>query len=321
MTLHRRSAIFFVALLLAAAIPASLAQGLLDPTCSVEPGMSIQTALDRAPTGASVVVCPGIYSEKLVIARPVTLTGRPGAILDGSVLTGTRVAITLAQAVSDVTIEGLEIRNYQQLTTTNDTSAAITSAGNVDRVLIRNNNIHDNGWAGVVFGVGRQRDWTITNNTFEDHRLAHILAEDAGEIKIDANRFTAGPYGIVLAAPKTAIIGGNTIEGDGRAAIMVAPSINESGWAQRVTIHHHRRSPSAAQPHGLGARIRGEREYRPARKCDHADPGIPEHARGLREPEHPRLDGSHHLDHERDWQRERDEPLERAEHGHIYCAL
>lgn len=68
---------------------------------------TIQSALEHAPRGAVVEVHRGVYAEALLtIARPLTLKGLPGAILDG----GGRHTV-LAITADDVTVEGLTIRN------------------------------------------------------------------------------------------------------------------------------------------------------------------------------------------------------------------
>ncbi|AHF91411.1 hypothetical protein OPIT5_15480 [Opitutaceae bacterium TAV5] len=81
------------------AAPARAATLVVDPAAAaVEPAGSagntfrtLQTALDRAQPGDTIDIRPGIYREHLRLTRggrpgaPVTLAGRPGAILDGSI--------------------------------------------------------------------------------------------------------------------------------------------------------------------------------------------------------------------------------------------
>lgn len=55
----------------------------------IRPGQSIQAALSAAQPGATILVKPGTYTEKLVTVRsgtataPITLWGEPGAVLAG----------------------------------------------------------------------------------------------------------------------------------------------------------------------------------------------------------------------------------------------
>lgn len=81
MSLLRHLAWLLAALLAGPALPAS-AQELL----RVSPGGPLPTvgaALTRAAAGDTVVVAPGVYRERLVIERPVTLIGEGWPVVDG----------------------------------------------------------------------------------------------------------------------------------------------------------------------------------------------------------------------------------------------
>lgn len=71
------------------------------------PVRRVGEALAVVATGGQVLVRAGTYREPpLVIARPLTLEGEPGATLDGG---GTHTVLTVA--ADDVTVRGLTIRN------------------------------------------------------------------------------------------------------------------------------------------------------------------------------------------------------------------
>ncbi|MCU0626670.1 MAG: nitrous oxide reductase family maturation protein NosD, partial [Gemmatimonadaceae bacterium] len=70
-------------------------------------GAPIAHALARAAAGDTIVLAAGTYREPtLVVTRPVTLLGRPGATLDGA----GRSALIVVRA-DDVTVQGLALRN------------------------------------------------------------------------------------------------------------------------------------------------------------------------------------------------------------------
>jgi nitrous oxidase accessory protein len=75
-------------------------------TIKVEKGQSIQAAIDRSKNGDFISILPGVYQENLVIDKPISIKGEPGAIIDGS---GRGNVITITG--SNVHLEGMTIRN------------------------------------------------------------------------------------------------------------------------------------------------------------------------------------------------------------------
>ena len=50
-----------------------------DRSCRSAAFKTIQSAVNAAPAGGTVVVCPGTYYEQVVISKPLTLTGKQAA--------------------------------------------------------------------------------------------------------------------------------------------------------------------------------------------------------------------------------------------------
>lgn len=69
------------------------------------PGQSLQSAIDAAKSGDTITVAGGVYFERIVIDKPVTLTGAGGPVIDGQ---GEGDVVTITG--SDVTMSGFEIR-------------------------------------------------------------------------------------------------------------------------------------------------------------------------------------------------------------------
>jgi nitrous oxidase accessory protein NosD len=55
-----------------------------DRSCDSAAYSTIQSAVNAAPSGGTVVVCPGTYTEDVVISEPLTLTGVRGATIQGA---------------------------------------------------------------------------------------------------------------------------------------------------------------------------------------------------------------------------------------------
>ncbi|MFZ2046361.1 MAG: DUF1565 domain-containing protein, partial [Trebonia sp.] len=51
-----------------------------DRSCRSAAFKTIQSAVNAAPAGGTVVVCPGTYHEQVVISEPLTLTGKHATI-------------------------------------------------------------------------------------------------------------------------------------------------------------------------------------------------------------------------------------------------
>lgn len=78
------------------------------PAPTAAPGFTtIQAAVNAAPSGATVVVPPGTYRERVEITKPLTLLGY-GATIEG---TSTGQQSWFWVAANDVTIEGFRARN------------------------------------------------------------------------------------------------------------------------------------------------------------------------------------------------------------------
>lgn len=98
-------------------------------------------AVANALPGAVLKVEPGVHHVHLVLDRPVTLEGQPGAILDGD---GQGNVVRIRSA--GVTIRNLTIRNSgRDLTAMN---AGVYVEKDVDGAVIENNRIKD-----ILFGV------------------------------------------------------------------------------------------------------------------------------------------------------------------------
>jgi Right handed beta helix region len=53
-------------------------------SCRAATYSRIQAAVDAAPAGGTVVVCPGTYKEDVVVSTPLQLLGQKGAVIHGS---------------------------------------------------------------------------------------------------------------------------------------------------------------------------------------------------------------------------------------------
>ena len=164
----------------AALCVAALAQAASATTVTIDPGDSIQAALDN-PAVDTIVVNPGTYDERLTIDRDVTLQGVDksttiltwtGAPAEQLVMLGDNTGTVVA----NVTIENLTFRN----------SGSIGGGGLEDADLIK---FRASGGPGLI---------TIRNNVFEGAGTSTGIEEayQASEFVVTENEFVNCYYGI-----------------------------------------------------------------------------------------------------------------------------
>lgn len=127
-----------LAFLVASSVPA-IAQRTFE--LSPDRGLSISDAIRRAAPGDRIVLARGIYHDStIVVDRPLTISGEPGAVLDGS-----RATHILRIEADDVTVRGLTFRNVSP---SHVEDRAAIRAGAVRRCRIEDNRIEN-----AFFGI------------------------------------------------------------------------------------------------------------------------------------------------------------------------
>ncbi|MCG6656846.1 nitrous oxide reductase family maturation protein NosD [Halomonas campisalis] len=104
-------------------------------------GDALQARIDSAPAGSELLLSEGVHSGGILIDKPLTLRGEPGAILDAQG-EGDVIRVT----APDVRIEGLTLRNSGFNLT--DMNAAVHAERGAHRI-----HIEDTVMENVAFGV------------------------------------------------------------------------------------------------------------------------------------------------------------------------
>jgi nitrous oxidase accessory protein len=114
-------------------------------TVVVRPGMRIGDAVARVARHGVVLVESGVYREAtVVVEQPLTLQGRPGAIMDGN-----HEREILAIGADSVTVRGMTLRNTGTSQATDRAALRVVEAGSCL--------IEDNHFEQTLFGVYLQR--------------------------------------------------------------------------------------------------------------------------------------------------------------------
>jgi hypothetical protein len=181
----------------------------------VEPGQSIQKAIDSHGNGATIVIAAGVHNATGPISprHGNHIVGEPGAVLDG----GGIAEFAFGGPGDDVTIEGLEIRNYASPVT----EGTVRTHNGSERWVIRANVIHHNGGQGIKFG----REWRIVGNHIHHNEQYGIggtgpgVVVESNEIAFNNPELSVNPFhgagGTKFVRTKNLLVKGNCSHNNG----------------------------------------------------------------------------------------------------------
>ncbi|HEX5071633.1 MAG TPA: nitrous oxide reductase family maturation protein NosD [Gemmatimonadaceae bacterium] len=179
----------------------------------VSPSGAIRTltqALQVAAPGARVVVKAGVYREPtIVVQRPVTIAGEPGAVLESD--QGRQI---LTVQADDVTIRGLELRHVA--TSFVDDRAAIR-VQDATNCVIENNTVEDAFFGIYLARVDRCR---VTGNRLHASKGKESASGNgihlwtSNHVTVERNEITGHRDGIYLEFVHESDVRGNVSEGN-----------------------------------------------------------------------------------------------------------
>jgi nitrous oxidase accessory protein NosD len=185
-----------------------------DTSCATAGYASISSAVAAVSAGGTVVVCRGIYNTQVVVSKPLTLAGQPGAVIDahgqkplkvGSMkLPGSSGIGVLA--THDVRVSGFKVRNA-------GFDAILVALSS--RVSVFHNVLRHNGDVGVDLNGS---SWSrATGNVSQDNMGGGFLvADDVGPnshnvVAWNLASHNPGGCGVILAGHSTAGVTDNLV--------------------------------------------------------------------------------------------------------------
>jgi len=178
-----------------------------DRSCRSAAFKTIQSAVNAAPAGGTVVVCPGTYHEQVVISKPLTLTGKQATIDEKGVTptfsvtlpppTGTQtIYAAVVMTSSKIKFTGFRVQNAQ-----GEGILAAGLGGTVSGIVISGNTVVHNDLGGPTAptyfeclgtgavpgdcGEGVHFAGNVAYSTIRDNFIAHnsggvLLSDDVG---------------------------------------------------------------------------------------------------------------------------------------------
>ena len=204
----------------------SVSCGFASPAAiEVQPGESIQSAVDRHPIGHEIRIRAGVHVGQSIRPKPGNrFVGDLGAVLDGA--GAAEFAFYGTTAIDSVLIEGLEIRNYAPP----PQWAAIRGVDTVGWI-VRGNDIHDN-TGGVRVGHAMQ---LVGNHIHHNHQTG-VMGQSHG-LLIEGNEIASNNHdlafhhrdypetyeagGMKLTFSRDVVIRNNVIRNNGLAGIWI----------------------------------------------------------------------------------------------------
>jgi parallel beta-helix repeat protein len=133
--------------------------GAADRNCGSAAYSSVQSAVDAAAKGATVVACRGTYTGDIVISTPLTLTGMRGAVINGASSTGSMCEFlvqgtpTTAPCLAAITVRSGTVK-VQDLEVTGAIGEGILATGSlaggsISDVTIQSNRVVGNDTGGI----------------------------------------------------------------------------------------------------------------------------------------------------------------------------
>jgi len=206
------------------------------PTCTVtvQPGESIQAAIDAAPEGALICLAKGEWQEHLTIEKSLSLRGTE----DGSTIRGHEETIPVIRVHSHggdevvVILDGMSVTGGR-----GELQGHGVHVEGSAKLSIEHSAIEDNDASGIA-GEGSSRT-TVTSSTLARNGRSGISILSSAAATICTSTITSnGGSGVVVKSAARATISSSVIKRNGWGGILV----EDSAWAtiEDATIQANR---------------------------------------------------------------------------------
>jgi Right handed beta helix region len=185
-----------------------------DASCATAGYASISKAVGAVSAGGTVVVCRGVYHAQVVVTKPLTLAGQPGAVIDAHgqkplTIGKTKLPGSVGIGVlgtHNVRVSGFKVRNA---------GFDAILVGLSSRVSVSHNVLRNNGDVGVDLN-GSSWSQAIGNVSENNMGGGFLVADDVGPnshnvVAWNLASHNPGGCGVILAGHSTAGVTDNLV--------------------------------------------------------------------------------------------------------------
>ncbi|MFF2729518.1 nitrous oxide reductase family maturation protein NosD [Streptomyces sp. NPDC058008] len=215
----------------------------------VRPGDSIQSAVDAAQPGDTIVVLPGTYRESVLITKPgLTLLGTRGrTVIAPAAAGGAKAANACATGGNGICVIGTKGRTVDDVSIRSLTVSGFEESGIwaswTDGLSVRKVTTRNNGTWGIAQERSTRGDFrrnTATGNGDAGIFVANSVSEeggatDTGGTAVLENSVSGNRIGVTVRRVRNLVVDGNTLTGNCSGIFVVGDESKPAAGAMTIS--------------------------------------------------------------------------------------
>jgi nitrous oxidase accessory protein NosD len=177
-----------------------------DTSCRTAGYSDINAAITAASSGGTVVVCKGTYDTYVIVSKPLTLTGKSGAVIDAKgqpALTVGTMKLSGSIGIGVLSTENVRVSGFKVVNAGFDAILVALSS----HVVVSRNVLEHNGDVGVDIN-GSSWSQAIHNTSEHNTGGGFLIADDFGpnshnEVSFNVASHNPGGCGVIVAGHST----------------------------------------------------------------------------------------------------------------------
>jgi nitrous oxidase accessory protein NosD len=182
------------------------AHGAADTSCSTARYSDINAAIKAANSGGTVVVCKGTYDTQAIVSKPLTLTGKSGAVIDAKglpPLTVGKMKLSGSIGIGVLSTKNVRVSGFKVVNAGFDAVLVALSS----HVVVTRNVLEHNGDVGVDINGSSWSQATYNVSAYNTGG-GYLIADDIGPnshnvVSGNVAAYNPGGCGVIVAGHST----------------------------------------------------------------------------------------------------------------------